>query len=252
MTVIWKKYNQANSYEIRSAGATRRLYTNGVCHSQYNPKQILTGSIWDLIFIPAYFHSNRDIRRVLVLGVGSGAIMRLLEYFFSPALIQGVELDETHLYIAKRFFKLQHDCYQFAQADARDWVNEFQGEPFDLIIEDLFIEKSGQPVRAVAANSDWYKQLKQLLSDDGILIMNFASQTEFKHSAVNQVKYINNKFKSVFQLTMPTLDNTVGVYLQHEQESAELYNNLNQVDVIRRALESKKLRYRIRKQRRFI
>lgn len=249
MAVIWKKKQNNKLYEVRSAGSTRRLYTNRVCHSQYNPNQILTGSVWDLLLLPAFFHSEGLIKRVLVLGVGGGAILRQVQHFFSPEVIVGVEMDAMHLEIGQRFLNLKGDSYRLEQGDAVQWVENYKDEPFDLIIEDLFTESSGQPVRAVAANSNWFKQLLPLLDDDGVLVMNFASKFEFRNSALFRNKGTNHYFRSIFQLTMPTLENYIAACVRHEAESAELHRNLNQVDVLRRALESKKLRYRIRKLR---
>lgn len=249
MAVIWRKKIANNSYEVRSAGASRRLYTNGVCHTQFNPKRVLTGSIWDLLLLPVFFKQPQQIQRVLVLGVGGGAVIRLLQHFLCVQEIQAVELDATHLYLAQRFFGVSGDNLYLHQSDAVEWVEVYSDEPFDLIIEDVFTDSHGQPVRAIAANSRWFKSLRGILNKEGILVMNFASQAEFRQSAVKQVRSVNHMFGSIFQLTMPTLDNHVGVYLQEACNSTELHQSLLKHKSIRRALESKYLSYRIRKQR---
>jgi len=58
---------------VRSAGYSLRLYTDGVFHTQYNPGNPLTGHIWDLLMLPAFFYEPDTIKRVLVLGVGGVA-----------------------------------------------------------------------------------------------------------------------------------------------------------------------------------
>lgn len=246
MAVIWQKRVASNHYEIRTAGATRRLYTNGVLHSQYNPKRILTGSIWDLLFIASYFHLRKRPLRVLVLGVGAGAVIRMLQHFHSVAEIHGVELDATHLYVAQRFFQIDGDELTLYQQDARDWLAQNSQRQFDIIIEDLFTEQSRQPIRAINANEAWYRNLIPLLKPSGVLIMNFASDQEFKQSAAIQVKQIKRKFKSIFRITMPSLDNCVGVYLNRTTSAKSLHAELIKQDEIRKAIQSKYLRYRIR------
>lgn len=68
MSLIWSKNVSGVQYEVRSAGSSKRLYTNGVFHSQYNPVQKITGHVWDLLMIPAFFYPQNTIKKVLVLG----------------------------------------------------------------------------------------------------------------------------------------------------------------------------------------
>ena len=76
MALLWSEQDGDSRYEVRSAGNTRRLYTNGVFHSQYNPNNPVTGSVWDLLLLPAFFLPPGRPRRVLVLGVGGGENIR--------------------------------------------------------------------------------------------------------------------------------------------------------------------------------
>ncbi len=75
MAIVWSKKVAETRYEVRSAGSPLRLYTDGVFHSQYNPEQLLTGHVWDLLMLPAFFYPKNTIKRVLVLGVGGGAVV---------------------------------------------------------------------------------------------------------------------------------------------------------------------------------
>ena len=56
MAVLFEKVANGRVYQVRSAGNSRRLYTDGVFHSQYNPNHIITGSVWDLLFLPSQFY----------------------------------------------------------------------------------------------------------------------------------------------------------------------------------------------------
>ena len=249
MAVLWQRHQNNTKYEIRTAGATKRLYKNGVCHSQYNPNRILTGSVWDLLLIPSFLLSKTSSLRILVLGVGGGAVLRLMDEFFPDSEIFGIELDPMHIYLSKRFFDIKKKNMHVFEADAKDWVERYQGEAFDIVIEDLFFEEKKQPVRAVDATSRWYNQLLALLHSEGMLIMNFASLNEFRHSSAVRVKQINHKFNSIFQLTTPMLDNVIGVYSSSTLQTEDLHKALIRNDAIRKAIETKYLRYRVRKLR---
>ena len=89
MALIWETEQDGVRYEVRRAGQTLRLYANGVQHSEFHPKRLLTGSVWDLLWLPALLHEPARFRRVLVLGLGGG----------SESLIDGsmVTVDEAYV-----------------------------------------------------------------------------------------------------------------------------------------------------------
>ena len=107
MAVVWQQKKQSVLYQVRSAGKTLRLYTDGVLHSQYNPTQPVTGHAWDWLMLPAFFYPEDSIKRVLVLGVGGGTVIHQLNHFIQPDEIVGVEMSKTHFSVGKRFFGLK-------------------------------------------------------------------------------------------------------------------------------------------------
>lgn len=247
MAMIWQKNLNGNRYEVRSAGNTRRLYTNGVCHSEYNPVKISTGSVWDLLVLPAFFRSDESIKRVLVLGVGGGAVINQIMSLLSPDEIVGIELDPVHIYIARRFFKVENSGINLIENDAIEWLKQYNGSPFDMIIEDLFSEEKKEPKRVIEADHDWMQRLKRNLTPNGILVMNFVSKEELDRSVRSSGTDVGGCFDYAFQLTVPQLDNYVGVFLKQGSDSKELRNNLNRQPVFQKALQDRKLNYRIRK-----
>ena len=74
MALVWEKRVGHNHYQVRTHGATVRLYSNGVFHSQWNPRDPLKGSLWELLLLPAFFLPHGQVQRVLLLGVGGGAL----------------------------------------------------------------------------------------------------------------------------------------------------------------------------------
>ena len=53
MAIVWQRKIKGRDYQVRSAGKSLRLYTEGVFHTQYNPDHLLSGGIWDLLALPA-------------------------------------------------------------------------------------------------------------------------------------------------------------------------------------------------------
>ena len=81
MSIVWEQVQGGTRYQVRRAGGSLRLYTNGVLHSQYNAARPLTGSVWDLLTVPAFLLAPGAVQRVLVLGIGGGAVIQQLRRF---------------------------------------------------------------------------------------------------------------------------------------------------------------------------
>jgi len=246
MSLLWQKRENNTLYEVRAAGNSRRLYTDGVFHSQYNANNPVTGNVWDLLLLPAFFYAPHEIKRVLVLGVGGGAVLQQLNYFLALDEIVGVELDPVHLYIAKRFFNTRQKNIKLYQANAIDWLQEYKGPGFDLIIDDLFAGVHGEPSRAVEANSRWARQLLKHLSAQGALICNFISYKELKASAYVDDEAIAAEFESAFVLTHPHYVNNIAAFLRKPASSRELRQRLETIPELNPNRKASRLKYRIR------
>jgi spermidine synthase len=246
VAILWYKQDGDTRYEVRSAGNTRRLYTNGVFHSQYNATKPVTGSVWDLLLLPAFFRPQQ-VRRVLVLGVGGGAVIRQFNHFLQPTQIVGVELNPVHLEIADQFFEVGAPNVVLHLADALWWVKQYRGEPFDLIIDDLFSDNDGDPQRAITADSRWFRQLLKLLAPEGTLVTNFGSPEELRACAWFADERIHNKFPTAFQLTTRLYENAIGAFLRAPADSATLRKELAEVPALDSARKGCRLNYRIRR-----
>ncbi len=246
MAIIWQRKHRGVCYQVRSAGASLRLYTDGVFHSQYNPRQLLTGHVWDLLMLPAFFHPPENIRRVLILGAGGGAVIHQLRHFVQPEHISAIELNSQHVAIGKRFFNLIGKGTELIEADAVEWLKNYQGEKFDMIIDDLFAEHDGEPVSVVKANQRWFSEMLKHLNKNGMIVRNFINRQDLMDCAAITQPVIAKKFASIFQLTSHYNENFVGVFLRRASSSHELRSRLRQTQGLNPDVKSCKLRYRVR------
>ncbi len=246
MAVLWQKQTDDTRYEIRTAGKSLRLYSNGVFHTQYNPRQPLTGHVWDLLMLPAFFYPAGEIKRVLVLGVGGGAVIQMLRHFLQPQQIVGVELNPVHVYVARRFFNIKGHGIQLIQHDAVQWLRDYQGEKFDLIIDDLFGEEDGEPVPVIKANGVWFGDMLKQLNSDGMIVRNFIDRNELLNAAGLTHKAISRKFQSVFQFTSTYNENFVAAFLKRKASSQMLRRRLVATPGLNPRLKTSRLRYRLR------
>ena len=229
MAIIWQQSIGNDRYEVRNAGASIRLYSNGVFHSQYNPEQKISNSIWDLLILPTFFYPVGHLKRILILGVGGGAAIKLLQSYASPEKIVGVELNPIHLKVARRFFKITTKQAELVCDDAVHWLKNYSGPEFDLIIDDLFGHQDGETLRAVKLDSAWLTLLNKNLSKQGLLVANTAELSDFKDSGFMTNKRIRNSFKSIYKMTHPTCENRVYVFCKKEESFKALKQNIRQI-----------------------
>lgn len=245
MAILFHKQHNGHTYEVRSAGKTRRLYTDGVFHSQYNPEHRITGSVWDLLFLPSLLAEPGSLKRVLVLGVGGGAVIHMLNEFLQPQQIVGVELSAIHLQVAKKYFDLRYRNLQLIQADAIEWLIEYQGEPFDLIIDDLYYEDDGQPTRAIAADGMWFDVLLDHLTDDGMLVMNFVSNREWRDSGYFTEDFVTERFPCALRFSTPTCHNVVAALLPQAKSLRDLRVRMREFPLLDERNKACRLRYKV-------
>ena len=247
VAVIWQKYIKGTRYEIRKAGNSTRLYTDGVFHSQHNPKHALTRSVWDLLMLPAFFYPPDTIRRVLVLGVGGGTVLHLLQQYIKPRAITGIELNPVHLKLARRFFGLKKFPARLIEADAIAWMQKYQGPPFDMIIDDLFGEEKGEGVRAAPLNKDWFTLLNKNLTNNGLLVFNLLNRKPLNKSAFIHDPDIQRKFQDAYTLSVPQLHNIVAVFLRQASSPGLLRKHMQTDPQLNSLKGPDKLAFRLQK-----
>lgn len=246
MATLWRLEQDGVTYEVRQAGKSLRLYTNGVLHSQYNPERAVTRSVWDLLTLPALFLPEDHIQRVLVLGVGGGAVLHQLKRWVKPGLIVGVELNGVHLQVATQYFDLNDPGIVLYEDDAVAWLNRYQGPPFDLIIDDLYGHDDGEPIRAVPLTEKWCNKLIQHLAHDGVLIVNTVSWKELKASALFECGNLKQYFAKAYRLVTPTCDNAVGAFFRQPVKKTHFKKRLQSNAELNQADRSGLLRYQMR------
>ncbi len=216
MAVIWQKKVSANHYEVRTAGNSVRLYKNGVFHSQWNDQRPLSNGVWDLLFLPALFYPVQRVKRVLVLGVGGGAVINQFSCLLQPETIIGVELDPVHLMVARRFFGVNGNAVELVEADALSWLANYRGEKFDIIIEDLFTEVDGEPVRVAPAGEAWLSALLSHLQPHGSLVINFEDAAQMRNSTPPYLACKGERPDARFRFTQPSYGNSVCAFMGQE------------------------------------
>ncbi len=102
----------------------------------------------------------------LVLGLGGGLTSNML--IKKGYLVDGVELDERIISVAKNYFYL-HPNVNAIEDDARRYINGCS-KKYDLILIDVF-KSEEQPAHVITLES--LKKIKEGLADDAMLMINW-------------------------------------------------------------------------------
>ncbi len=228
MPVLWEAELEGTTYSVRSHGATIRLYSNGVFHSQWNPDRPFNGGIWDCLSLPVLYRPPENTKRVLLLGLGGGAVVQQLSTLIAFDRLTAVDIDAVHIDIAQRWFQVHDECVELIHADAISWLSHYNGQAFDLIIDDLFGHDEGQPVRAAALSSEWIDLLRTHLEHDGLLIVNSIDARKLKKAAPG---FADVGFSYGYRWTLPGYENAVGVFSQQGLKARDWSRHLEQSEL---------------------
>lgn len=245
MAIIWNKKTPNGVYQIRKAGNSVRFYKDGVFHTQYNPEHLFSGNVWDLLSLPALYLRPESIKRVLLLGVGGGAVIHHLQAVCSPPHISGIELDALSVKLMYRFFHVRKEQVSIHIASARDWLEQYQGEAFDLIIDDLFTEQQGEPCRAFAFDHAWQQTLLRNLSSHGLLVVNFDSRAAFNSSALRHDA--KKRFSKAVQFSHPRYSNRIVACYRGNVSEKDFAENLAALPARDRRIRLARLHFQRRK-----
>ncbi len=229
MAIVWSRTIESNHYEVRSAGASLRLYRNGVHHSQWNPNRPLNGSIWDLLIVPALHRPAAAVNSGLLLGFGAGTAGRLLMDVAEVERVVGVELDPIHLSIADGFFECSEGC-ELVAGDAVEWVRAGgEGEQFDFVLDDLYGEDDGIPVRYAPLDLDWFRSLSDLVAPDGMLVLNTVEPEKVPNLAPLKNRELRARFKHVKVFSMEGYENRIVAFSEQPLDESVFVERLRGV-----------------------
>lgn len=115
-------------------------------------------------------------RRVLIVGLGGGAMVRFLTHYEPEARIDAVEIDQAVVRIADRYFGVRSgDKVRIHTADGVAFVESTQ-ERYDLILMDAFLRPSGDTdttgVPTRLKTQAFLGRLKQALAPGGVIAFN--------------------------------------------------------------------------------
>ena len=129
----------------------------------------------------------REIKRVLMLGLGGGAIPSYLGRFLPDATIDAVELDPGVIDVAKKYFGIRETSkLRLYESDGRVFLNR-HSEPYDLIMVDAF---TGSYIPFHLMTKEFYQLVRDRLAPQGVAAFNILPVSKLYDSNVRTLKLV--------------------------------------------------------------
>lgn len=121
-------------------------------------------------------HSPFAIRNILILGLGAGSVVPIINRYYSGAKITGIEIDPVIIDVGKKYFALgeynnlsiiTEDAFSFIQQHYNDTY--YRSSTYDLIIVDLYV---GERIPNKLKSKGFLQKVKGVLSKNGVVMIN--------------------------------------------------------------------------------
>lgn len=129
----------------------------------------------------------QDVKRVLMLGLGGGAVSTYLGRFLPDATIDTVELDPGVIDVAKKYFGVRETSKsRIHEADGRVFLNR-HNELYDLIVVDAF---TGSYIPFHLMTQEFYRLVRDRLAPHGVAAFNIIPGTKLYDSNLRTLQAV--------------------------------------------------------------
>ncbi|HQY30668.1 MAG TPA: fused MFS/spermidine synthase [Thermomicrobiales bacterium] len=178
-TLIAELESDNNYIQVLQSGDATLLALNDghAIHSIYNPNQLETGGPWDYFTLGPILTGTGQPQRALIVGLAGGTAARQLKAAYPEIQIDGVEVDQTIVDVARKYFALTPDVATVHVEDGRYFL-ETTDQTYDIIALDAY----RQPyVPFHLATTEFFQLVAKHLNPGGVVIINAGrTQTDYR------------------------------------------------------------------------
>jgi spermidine synthase len=141
-----------------------------------------------------------EVKKCLILGLGGARVVKVIKKYWPEIAITGVEIDQTMVDLGKKYMGLKESEVKIVIEDAMKFVKRQtkKREKYDLILVDMYV---GDTVPEKFVIPSFYKMTKELLEDNGVVIINrlyYGEKRKLADRTHEDLKRIFPKVTTVF------------------------------------------------------
>lgn len=191
-TIIYKTQSMLGEIKVIDKRIHRVLLIDGSTQAWAERGDVLSSSSSFGQKVPFVYFINPEVKDVLVLGLGSGLLMRDLKEQFGFA-VDTVEIDENVVYVAREFFSFEGDVYV---EDARTFIRNSE-KKYDVVLFDI---ARGDGYSVHNFTQEAFEETKNILNPGGVIAVNFSGHAD-SVKVKSLFKTIDSVFENVFVFT---------------------------------------------------
>jgi len=193
--VLYRADTQYHRITVTEASGVRHLRFDASNQSAIDLADGYTSTIAYPNYMDLALALKPGARRVLVLGLGGGAITKRWWRDYPEMTIDTVEIDSAVIDVSRRYFGLPRDSrLRVYNQDARRFV-QTSTQTYDIVIVDCYYADS---LPFHLTTSEFLGEVKQRLAPDGVLAYNVISSVSGDGSKL---------FRSMYRTALGTWDN---------------------------------------------
>jgi spermidine synthase len=168
-TVLLERDSAYHRLFVTEEGHYRWLRADNIWHTQMDLRDPQGRGLPYADYIDLAFVFNRDIRKVLVIGLGGGTVPKRFVRDYPNVVVDAVEIDPAVITIAKRYFYVSEGPrLRIHEADGRQFLRRSK-EKWDLILLDAYYADT---VPFFLTTKEFFLIVKEHLTPNGMLVNN--------------------------------------------------------------------------------
>ena len=163
-----------NQITVEDAGPYRLLRFNGSMETRMWIKNPLLGHFEYTEYFQMPLLWNPKPKRVLMLGLGGGSIVRAYQHYYPDIHIDTIELDPVVAKVAKRFFHVKESLkHKIHFQDGRQFLRLNKKLKYDAILMDAYTSNQfGTHIPFHLATKEFFALAAEDLTQNGTLVFN--------------------------------------------------------------------------------
>jgi spermidine synthase len=177
--VVFDKFSAYHHIQVLDLRGIRTLSFNGSRETRMSLANPLQGHFEYTEYFHAPWIWNRDLKRVLMLGLGGGSTQRSFQHYYTNVLVESVELDPMVVKIAKNFFRVKESPrHKIRVADGRVFLKRTTNT-YDAIIMDAYAtSRYGSSLPPHLTTKEFFTLASGRMSTNGVLAYNVIGQLQ--------------------------------------------------------------------------
>jgi len=182
--------SQYNNIKVYKSGSYLTMKFSRA-NSEFSESTINTSNSMELPLsynrtIMAALAYSPDCKKILMVGLGGGAITRYINTFMPGVDITNVELDRDVIRLAKQYFGVQEsNNFRIIESDGRIYLKQNMDKKYDIVILDAF---RGGYIPFHLLTKEYFSLIKEHLNTNGCVVLNLHTNSELYDSTIVTLK----------------------------------------------------------------